>query len=174
MSTITIDLSQISYVRYIITPCSLGVLLLGLNDKHELCAMFLGEHSKSVLNQLFTIYPESICHLDERLQEWAKPFSTAVDTGEWPDVPIASYCLPFQERVWNALRLIKAGDPLTYNALGHRVGQPNTRRRAAATLAANRLAALVACDHVFAKDLGHADYRWLLESSHIEPKDEPD
>lgn len=158
-------------VHYIIVPCSLGVMLLGKNEFDELCAMFIGETAADVLQDLHSIYAEHICFLDESLQAWAQPFADAVDTGQWPDVPIGKYCLPFQHEVWNALRLIPAGDPLTYNALGHRVGQPNTRRAAAAAVAANRLATLVACDRVVAKDRGKANYRWLLDLQELDATD---
>lgn len=150
-------------VVYIIVPCSLGVMLLGKNEHDELCAMFIGETPAEVLQDLHGIYPEKSCVLDESLRAWAAPFAEAVDTGQWPDVPIGQYCLPFQHKVWNALRLIPAGDPLTYSSLGFRVGQPNTRRAMAAAVAANRLATLVACDRVVAKDRGKANYRWLLD-----------
>ncbi|HQO54436.1 MAG TPA: methylated-DNA--[protein]-cysteine S-methyltransferase, partial [Ottowia sp.] len=77
----------------------------------------------------------------------------------------------FQQRVWQALRAVPAGQTLSYAELARRIGQPRAARAVARACASNVLAVAIPCHRVVRGDGALAGYRWgvarkqaLLES----------
>jgi AraC family transcriptional regulator of adaptative response/methylated-DNA-[protein]-cysteine methyltransferase len=69
----------------------------------------------------------------------------------------------FQQRVWQALREIPAGETASYADIAHRIGSPNAVRAVAQACAANTLAVAIPCHRVIRTDGGLAGYRWGVE-----------
>jgi len=73
-------------------------------------------------------------------------------------VPDARPGTPFQERVWDALLMIPAGETASYAQIAVRIGQPSAVRAVARANGMNRLALVVPCHRVIASDGTLAGY----------------
>ena len=73
-------------------------------------------------------------------------------------VPIVKPGTPFQERVWDALLAIPAGETASYSEIAARIGQPSAIRAVARANGMNRLALVVPCHRVIASDGSLAGY----------------
>lgn len=74
------------------------------------------------------------------------------------DVPAA-----FQQRVWQALQSIPAGQTVSYSELAQRLGMPQAARAVASASAANPIAVAVPCHRVVRNDGSISGYRWGVE-----------
>lgn len=70
---------------------------------------------------------------------------------------------PFQRTVWDALRGITPGQPITYGELARRIGRPRAVRAAASACGRNRLAVVIPCHRVIAADGSLGGFRWGLD-----------
>ncbi len=64
------------------------------------------------------------------------------------DVRTATGGTPFQREVWNALRAIPAGGPISYGQLAANLGRPGASRAVGAANGANPIAIVVPCHRV--------------------------
>lgn len=85
------------------------------------------------------------------------------------DVPVDGGGSPFQQRVWDALRRIPAGETASYSALAARLGLPHAARAVGHANARNPVAIAVPCHRVVGADGTLTGYagglerkRWLL------------
>ncbi|HQX92872.1 MAG TPA: methylated-DNA--[protein]-cysteine S-methyltransferase, partial [Thermomonas sp.] len=69
----------------------------------------------------------------------------------------------FQQRVWDALRKIPAGQTVSYAQLAQRIGMPSASRAVARACAANTLAVAIPCHRVVRSDGALSGYRWGVE-----------
>src|SRR5207247_10899412 len=69
----------------------------------------------------------------------------------------------FQQRVWQALREIPAGETVRYTELARRIGAPKSVRAVAQACGANRLAVAIPCHRVVRNDGALSGYRWGVE-----------
>ncbi len=76
---------------------------------------------------------------------------------------------PFQQRVWQALRVIPAGMTLSYAGLAARLGQPAAARAVGAANGANPVSVIIPCHRLVGSDRGLTGYAggvrrkaWLL------------
>ena len=76
---------------------------------------------------------------------------------------------PFQQRVWTALRAVRAGTTTSYSALARGIGAPNAVRAVGAANGANPIPIIIPCHRVIGADGRLVGYggglerkRWLL------------
>jgi AraC family transcriptional regulator of adaptative response/methylated-DNA-[protein]-cysteine methyltransferase len=69
----------------------------------------------------------------------------------------------FQQRVWQALREIPAGETASYAGIAQKIGSPRSVRAVAGACAANALAVAIPCHRVVRQDGGLSGYRWGVE-----------
>ena len=107
-----------------------------------------------------------------RFRAWLEPGRTAIHdrtqeeldayfAGSGPaafTVPTARPGTPFQQRVWDALLAIPAGETASYAEIAGRIGQPSAVRAVARANGMNRLALVVPCHRVIASDGSLAGY----------------
>jgi AraC family transcriptional regulator of adaptative response/methylated-DNA-[protein]-cysteine methyltransferase len=79
------------------------------------------------------------------------------------DLPLDVRGTAFQQRVWQALREIPAGETASYTDIAKRIGAPKSVRAVAQACAANPLAVAIPCHRVVRTDGGLAGYRWGVE-----------
>jgi len=82
------------------------------------------------------------------------------------DIPVRLAGTAFQQRVWQELRNIPAGQTRSYRQLATAIGQPNAVRAVAGANGANRLALVVPCHRVIGSDgtlTGYAGGLWRKE-----------
>lgn len=82
------------------------------------------------------------------------------------NIPVALHGTDFQNRVWQALQTIPAGETRSYAELARQIGQPTAVRAVARANATNRLALVVPCHRVIGADgtlTGYAGGLWRKE-----------
>jgi len=89
--------------------------------------------------------------LHSRLQEELDAYFGGASKAPFT-VPLARPGTAFQERVWDALLTIPAGETATYAGLATQIGQPSAVRAVARANGMNRLALVVPCHRVIASD----------------------
>ena len=85
------------------------------------------------------------------------------------DIVVDPAGTPFQQRVWTALRAVRAGTTTSYSALAQRIGAPNAVRAVGAANGANPIPIVIPCHRVIGADGRLVGYgggldrkRWLL------------
>ncbi|MEA2718278.1 MAG: AraC family transcriptional regulator, partial [Candidatus Eremiobacteraeota bacterium] len=129
------------------------------------CAIELGDDDEAVLAALARHVPNA-----QRQRDDAALHATVEAVIALVDDPAAPFALPldvrgtaFQRRVWNALRAVRPGEPVTYATLARAVGSPQAAQAVGAACAANRLAVAIPCHRVVREDGGLAGYRWGVD-----------
>ena len=79
------------------------------------------------------------------------------------NLPLDIQGTAFQQQVWSILRQIKPGKTISYTELAEKLGNPKAIRAVAAANAANKLAVIIPCHRVIAKDGQLRGYRWGIE-----------
>jgi AraC family transcriptional regulator of adaptative response/methylated-DNA-[protein]-cysteine methyltransferase len=152
------------HVKYAIAPCSLGRVLVATTER-GVCAIELGDDDDAVLAALARHVPNAEHRRDDAGLHAAVDAVVALvdDPSEPFGLPLDVRGTAFQRQVWNALRSVRPGEPVTYASLARAVGSPNAAQAVGAACAANRLAVAIPCHRVVREDGGLAGYRWGVE-----------
>jgi methylated-DNA-[protein]-cysteine S-methyltransferase len=147
-----------------------GPLTLAAHDE-RVCLLHFGDADDAIGRQLAKWYP------GEAIQRTADPAGAVARLHEYfsgriaalEDVAVELNGTPFQRRVWNALRDIRAGTTSSYAALARTIGLPSAVRAVGAANGANPVAVIVPCHRVIGSDGSLTGYgggldrkRWLL------------
>jgi len=151
-------------IRFAVGECSLGSILVATSDR-GVCAILLGDDPDKLAGDLQDQFPRA--HLiggDAAFEALVAKVVGFVDTPDVGlDLPLDVRGTAFQQRVWQALREIPAGDTVSYGDIAHRIGSPNAVRAVARACAANALAVAIPCHRVVRHDGGLSGYRWGVE-----------
>ncbi len=79
------------------------------------------------------------------------------------DLPLDIRGTAFQQRVWQALREIPAGETASYSEIARRISSPKSVRAVAQACSANTLAVAIPCHRVVRNDGSLSGYRWGVE-----------
>ena len=79
------------------------------------------------------------------------------------DLPLDIRGTAFQQRVWQALREIPAGETAGYAQIAEKIGSPKAVRAVAQACAANAIAVAIPCHRVVRTDGALSGYRWGVE-----------
>ncbi len=150
-------------IRFAIADCALGVVLVAQSDR-GLCAILLGDEPESLLRDLQDRFPraELVGHAPGFDQVVAAVVTAIREPARAVSLPLDIRGTAFQQRVWQALRLIPPGHSASYSQVATQLGLPRAARAVAAACAANPLAVLVPCHRVVRQDGSLAGYRWGL------------
>ena len=92
------------------------------------------------------------------------------DLTAWDGLAVARNGTSYHQQVWDLLRRVAPGEPLTYTELARRSSNPAAVRAAATACARNPIAPLVPCHRIVRNDGGLGGYafgldikRWLLD-----------
>ena len=80
--------------------------------------------------------------------------------GRGLDLPLDVQGTAFQQRVWQALRAIPAGQTASYAEIAERIGAPSATRAVAQACGANAIAVAIPCHRVVRRDGDISGYRW--------------
>lgn len=121
------------------------LVLLEFADRRMLPTQF--KRLRRALNCVFLpgespVFPALRTQLDEYFAGARRDFQ----------LPLATHGTPFQEEVWEALRLIPAGETRSYADLAREIGRPTAVRAVARSNGDNRLAILIPCHRVVGSD----------------------
>ena len=80
------------------------------------------------------------------------------------DIAVRQKSSPFRERAWDALRTVKAGEPVSYADYATLSGNPTAIRAAASACAKNAVTLFVPCHRVVRTGGAIGNYRWGVEA----------
>jgi len=151
-------------IRFAVGQCSLGAIVVAQSER-GVCAILLGDDPDALLRELQDQFPRArLVGGDagfERTVAQVIGFVEAPQLGL--DLPLDVRGTAFQQRVWQALRAIPAGETLTYAQIAERIGAPRAVRAVGQACAANRLAVAIPCHRVVRRDGDLSGYRWGVD-----------
>lgn len=151
-------------IRFAITPCELGLLLVAATDR-GVCSVMLGdkaEELEQLLRQQFSaaqVVPD-VSGMAEHIKAVLAAMTEHPAAG---DLPLDLRATAFQARVWQALRQIPRGQTRSYADIARAVGQPSAVRAVARACATNPVAIAIPCHRVIGSDGSLTGYRWGTE-----------
>jgi len=151
-------------IRFAVGECSMGAILVALSHK-GVCAILLGEDAEGLAHDLQDRFPRAnLIGGDagfEGLVAKVVGFVEAPQIGL--DLPLDIRGTAFQQRVWQALRDIPAGQTASYTDVAHRIGEPKSVRAVAQACGANAIAVAIPCHRVVRNDGALSGYRWGVD-----------
>jgi AraC family transcriptional regulator of adaptative response/methylated-DNA-[protein]-cysteine methyltransferase len=155
---------EAAVIRFAIGECSLGSILVAATDK-GVCAILLGDDPEVLVRDLQDRF--SRAELVGADAEFETLVAQVVGFVEQPglglDLPLDVRGTAFQQRVWQALRDIPAGETAGYAQIAEKIGSPKAVRAVAQACAANALAVAIPCHRVVRTDGALSGYRWGVE-----------
>jgi len=151
-------------IRFAIGECSLGSILVAATEK-GVCAILLGDDPDALARDLQDRFDKA--ELIGGDTQFEALVAQVVGFVEQPrlglDLPLDVRGTAFQQRVWQALREIPAGETASYATVAAKIGKPAAVRAVAQACAANALAVAIPCHRVVRNDGALSGYRWGVE-----------
>jgi AraC family transcriptional regulator of adaptative response/methylated-DNA-[protein]-cysteine methyltransferase len=151
-------------IRFAVAACSLGALLVASTDK-GICSILLGDDPDQLVRDLQDRFPKA--ELVGAEPGFERTVAQVVGFVEAPgiglELPLDVRGTAFQQRVWQALRQVPAGQTVSYAELAERVGLVAGARAVAGACAANPVAVAIPCHRVVRNDGSISGYRWGVE-----------
>jgi AraC family transcriptional regulator, regulatory protein of adaptative response / methylated-DNA-[protein]-cysteine methyltransferase len=148
--------------------CSLGFVGIAMSER-GLCALAFGDSAKAARDAVQARFPKA--KLIEADGELSAAIKRVVDLVEEPtgalDLPLDIRGTAFQERVWQALRKIPAGQTRSYGAIAKAIGEPSAHRAVANACGANKIAVAIPCHRVVASDGGVGGYAFGVKRKKV-------
>ena len=150
-------------IGYAFGQSALGLVLVAGSGR-GICAILLGDDAATLLADLRARFPAAcVAAAEPGFADTVRRVVAAVDRpGQAHGLPLDIRGTAFQQRVWQALRAIPAGETMSYAQVAARLGCPESVRAVAGACAANKLAVVVPCHRVVASDGALTGYRWGL------------
>jgi AraC family transcriptional regulator of adaptative response/methylated-DNA-[protein]-cysteine methyltransferase len=151
-------------IRFAIGECSLGSILIAQSDR-GICAILLGDDPDKLVRDLQDSFPRAnLIGGDVNFEQLVARVVGFIEApGIGLDLPLDVRGTVFQQRVWQALREIPAGQTASYTEIAKRIGSPTAVRAVAQACATNKLAVAIPCHRVVRNDGALAGYRWGVE-----------
>ncbi|MCK0512500.1 methylated-DNA--[protein]-cysteine S-methyltransferase [Aromatoleum buckelii] len=150
--------------RFAIGECSLGAILVAASTR-GVCAILIGDDPERLACDLQDRFPRAM--LSGGDPDFERSVATVVGFVEAPglglDLPLDIRGTAFQQRVWQALQEIPAGQTASYAEIARRIGAPKAVRAVARACAANPLAVAIPCHRAVRNDGQLSGYRWGIE-----------
>jgi O-6-methylguanine DNA methyltransferase len=151
-------------IEFSIGNCALGKVLVA-RSPIGICAILFGSTVEQLEQDLAASLPDSRTVLNDRRlrDDLAKIVQCIAAPRDQLDLDLDIRGTPFQRRVWDALRTIPFGKPLTYAQLARRVSGPKSLRAIAQACAENPIALAIPSHRVIGNSGSMAGYRWGIE-----------
>lgn len=147
-------------IHWAVVETSLGAMLVAATDKGVCCLSF--NEGKEELRARF---PKA--ELVEGGEEFRALFDQVTAAVEQPgsgaDIPLDVKGTAFQQRVWQELLKIPAGETRSYGELAVALGKPKASRAVGGANGANNIAVLIPCHRVIAADGTIGGYAYGLK-----------
>ncbi len=151
-------------LRFAVGQTDLGAILVASSES-GVCAILLGDDPDALARDLQDRFPKaSLIGADRDYEQVvARVIGLIQEPRASLDLPLDVRGTAFQQRVWEALRRIPAGQTTTYSELARQIGSPAAVRAVAGACAANRLAVAIPCHRVVRLNGDLSGYRWGVE-----------
>src|SRR5690606_1774627 len=151
-------------IRFAVGECSLGSILVAASER-GICAILIGDDPDALARELQDMFPNAgLVGGDAGFEQLVARVVGFVEApGIGLDLPLDVRGTAFQQRVWQALRAIPAGETASYAQVAERIGAPKAVRAVAGACASNRLAVAIPCHRVVRSDGALSGYRWGVE-----------
>jgi AraC family transcriptional regulator of adaptative response/methylated-DNA-[protein]-cysteine methyltransferase len=151
-------------IRFAIGECSLGAILVAASVR-GVCAILMGDDPDELARDLQDHFPRAnLIGGDAKFEQFVAKVVGFVEAPRLGlDLPLDVQGTAFQQRVWQALRDIPAGETVSYADIAKRIGSPKSVRAVAQACASNMLAVAIPCHRVVRNDGGLSGYRWGVE-----------
>ncbi|WP_297842489.1 methylated-DNA--[protein]-cysteine S-methyltransferase, partial [Pseudomonas sp.] len=158
------DGGQNAVIRFAVGQCSLGAILVAQSQR-GICAILLGDDPDALVRDLQDMFRKAdFIGGDENFELL---IAQVVGFIEAPAVglnlPLDVRGTAFQERVWQALREIPAGETASYTQIAERIGSPKSVRAVALACGANKIAVAIPCHRVVRQSGELSGYRWGVD-----------
>ncbi len=151
-------------IRFAVGESSLGSILVARSER-GVCAILLGDDPDALARELQDRFPRA--ELIGGDADFEALVAQVVGFVESPalglDLPLDIRGTAFQQRVWQALGAIPAGETASYAEFARRIGAPRSVRAVAQACGANALAVAIPCHRVVRNDGALSGYRWGVE-----------
>lgn len=154
-------------IRFAVGDCSLGAVLVAATDK-GVCAIMLGDDPEALVRDLQDRFGNArLIGADQAFEQWvAKVIGFVEAPALGLDLPLDVRGTAFQQRVWQALREIPAGQTASYTEIAARIGAPQAVRAVARACASNAIAVAIPCHRVVLQSGARSGYRWGVKRKH--------
>lgn len=150
-------------VRYLMTDCTLGRLIVAATCE-GICLAFIADDHENAVDELKSHFPNAMPAGDEQLSQWCDTITRHIDDPATElAVPLDIQGTDFRKRVWAELQHIPPGTTITYTELAQRCDCPESVRAVASACAANLIAVAIPCHRVIRSDGSLSGYRWGIE-----------
>lgn len=160
-------------IAYAVGQTQLGSVLVARSQR-GICAIFLGDRPHDLRAPLAAAFPAIELQADPTaLSGELDQVIAFIDrkTVEG-DIHLDIGGTAFQQKVWQLLCAIPAGQTRSYRAVAHDLGAPQAVRAVAGACAANVLAIAIPCHRVVRSDGAIAGYRWGVERKRMRLNEE--
>ena len=151
-------------IYFALDKCSLGTVLVAQSEK-GICAILMGDEPKHLHSDLQQRFPKATLIAGD--SHFQKIVTQIIEVIEQPklaiDLPLDIRGTLFQQRVWQALQQIPAGETRSYRDIAEAIGSPKAVRAVAGACAANAIAVIIPCHRVVRNDGNLSGYRWGVE-----------
>lgn len=147
-------------IRWTIVPTSLGPMLVAATDR-GLCRVSFDEDAETLRRR----FPRATIEQggDALADLAARVVAQVEEPGRDDDLPLDVRGTAFQERVWQALKDIPAGETLSYAQLAAAIGSPAAVRAVGSACGANAVAVAIPCHRALRSDGSLGGYAYGLE-----------
>jgi AraC family transcriptional regulator of adaptative response/methylated-DNA-[protein]-cysteine methyltransferase len=152
-------------IRVTVAPCSLGQVLVAATDR-GVSSIELGDAAGFMLDRFRRQFANAeVTTDDEALNGLVHRVIELIDDPKDPglDLPLDVRGTAFQQKVWQALRTIPAGETRTYGDLARAIGKPGAARAVGAACGANPVCVVVPCHRVVGSNGSLTGYAWGTE-----------
>ncbi len=151
-----------------VARCSLGFVGIAMSER-GLCALAFGDSAKAAHEAVQARFPKArLVEAEDALSGALKRVVALVEEPAGAlDLPLDIRGTAFQERVWQALRKIPAGETRSYSAIAKAIGEPTAQRAVAQACGANKIAVAIPCHRVVASDGGVGGYAFGVKRKKV-------
>ncbi|WEF29511.1 bifunctional DNA-binding transcriptional regulator/O6-methylguanine-DNA methyltransferase Ada [Klebsiella aerogenes] len=151
-------------ISWVCGDSAAGRCLVALSER-GVCAVLLGENDNVLYTELVSLFPGARLQKGDGAvaERVAQVFMHLDNPQQAVNLPLDIRGTAFQQRVWQALRQIPAGETRSYREVAQSIGQPRAVRAVAGACAANKLAIVIPCHRVVRESGALSGYRWGSE-----------